>query len=1133
MFKTLESFTASPHCVHTGLWNIRGGMLRKPLKYLLSLLLIITAATRCFAVDDVTLDVTKSASDNSNFTSASGKTVNITVTGRTYTANQWDGLCLPFNVSREQLDGVFGSGKYDIRKLKSVDKCKFTFRKLAEDEGISGNEPYLIRTTTDFTGNMAFSNVTILEDVKKDNPFVIHSLCSSSETAKLKGHYYKIDAYLFEESNNANEPWIFYSGTLINNGDWNNFESRRQMGCNIHIIVYNDHNTKPSLLDEEGNDILTSSSSGSGSEEGGESGGSDTNSLDYKIKNRMQLTDVPTIYITLPDIGDTPLSDYLYKTVTNGVEDAPYRAAKIQVVSNDATSANHIEPFIEESDKLKMKVRGNSTAKVSNGKKPYRLKFAKDEKDAQGNLIASHKHDLGLGYKKRNWTLLANAFDHSMIRNAISYHICKEVGLPFAAGYRFIDLVINDEYRGTYQVSDHLEVDKKRINIDEDTGWYVEFQGRGDMLDYPNIQSTGYLMNVKNPDTDGLTEEETTSLLNVIKDWFDDKWKPSLDGYNVDASDVDEGWRAYNDEQTLMDFLIATDITGDYDGLMTVKAYRDLDTKLFWGPVWDKDLAIGNYDNSNDEKLVMDIGNASSISSYVQNIMKDPLFTKKIAEKMKTLYDGGLYTRLSNNIDDIVNGIKKTWALNYEKWGDASLGMETQYNLGKLDTYVANIKEWLKKRIKFVNDKYTSIANEYATKSTEDFTYDTSKPSYGNGIYGNTGKILDVTMTNRSFTSNAYNSLCVPFSITAEQMEATFGEGYELRELTDISNDGSTLYFTIPADNAVVAARPYIVKPTKVVESSPVFSDVVLYNASKTRNGKEKVLGDYTFKGNLFTSSLNSGSTIYEIGSDGKAKTKVIGNNEAAAGSTAYITSTNETVPVIVFGEKTGLLTLDANATEEEVKTALQQFVGQNVSIKLANRTFSKDYYNTLTLPFDVEETQIKNIFGESVDIEEYYSMDGTTLHFKTSNDIKTGVPYLIKPTEDVVEPTFTNVILGNLSNGSTVTFNNYSFVPNLFPTTLSNDKTDIYFGIDGKLHYPSASNFMLFGTRAYLKFPQGVSAKIAFNEDVVSHIITTPDNGINTIHTIYNLNGQRMTKSVSSLPKGIYIINGTKKIVK
>ena len=73
----------------------------------------------------------------------------------------------------------------------------------------------------------------------------------------------------------------------------------------------------------------------------------------------------------------------------------------------------------------------------------------------------------------------------------------------------------------------------------------------------------------------------------------------------------------------------------------------------------------------------------------------------------------------------------------------------------------------------------------------------------------------------------------------------------------------------------------------------------------------------------------------------------------------------------------------------------------------------------------------------------------------------------------------------------------------------------------------------MLFGTRAYLKFPQGASAKIAFNEDVVSHIITTPDNGINTIHTIYNLNGQRMTKSMSSLPKGIYIINGTKKIVK
>lgn len=1133
MFKTLESFTASPHCVHTGLWNIRGGMLRKPLKYLLSLLLIITAATRCFAVDNVTLDVTyRWANDNLN----TEGTYNVTLMNRSFVADEWDIICFPFSVDENGMNSVFGDD-FVLCEPSGVADNTFQFTSLTTSRSITAGKPYLIKSKKTIS-NPVFNNVQS------------KSINWNGETNYVNGDFKFIGLVFtrnYSQNNDASQGIITNSRTAYSmNGHGVLSTITQNSGSMIatkgFFCIEQSNYTENMKVSVDGN-ILTSSSSGSdseeggesgsGSEEGGESGGSDTNSLDYKIKNRMQLTDVPTIYITLPGIGDTPLSDYLYKTVTNGVEDAPYRAAKIQVVSNDATSANHIEPFIEESDKLQMKVRGNSTAKVSNGKKPYRLKFAKDEKDAEGNLIASHKHDLGLGYKKRNWTLLANAFDHSMIRNAISYHICKEVGLPFAAGYRFIDLVINDEYRGTYQVSDHLEVDKKRINIDEDTGWYVEFQGRGDMLDYPNIQSTGYLMNVKNPDTDGLTEEETTSLLNVIKDWFDDKWKPSLDGYNVDASDVDEGWRAYNDEQTLMDFLIATDITGDYDGLMTVKAYRDLDTKLFWGPVWDKDLAIGNYDNSNDEKLVMDIGNASSISSYVQNIMKDPLFTKKIAEKMKTLYDGRLYDRLCQNIDDIVEGVKQTWLLNQEKWGDASLGMETQYNLGNLDTYVANIKEWLKKRIKFVNDQYTSIANKYATKSTEGFTYDTSKYNYENGIFGNTGKILDVTMTNRSFTANAYNSLCVPFSITAEQMEATFGEGYELRELTDISNDGSTLYFTIPADNAVVAARPYIVKPTKVVESSPVFTDVVLYNASNTRNGKEKVLGDYTFKGNLFTSNLNSGSTIYEIGSDGKAKTKVIGNNEAAAGSTAYITSTNETVPVIVFGEKTGLLTLDANATEEEVKTALQQFVGQNVSIKLANRTFSKDYYNTLTLPFDVEETQIKNIFGESVDIEEYYSMDGTTLHFKTSNDIKTGVPYLIKPTEDVVEPTFTNVILGNLSNGSTVTFNNYSFVPNLFPTTLSNDKTDIYFGIDGKLHYPSASNFMLFGTRAYLKFPQGVSAKIAFNEDVVSHIITTPDNGINTIHTIYNLNGQRMTKSVSSLPKGIYIINGTKKIVK
>ena len=89
-------------------------------------------------------------------------------------------------------------------------------------------------------------------------------------------------------------------------------------------------------------------------------------------------------------------------------------------------------------NKLDIKVRGNSTADPS--KRAYRLKFGKDEKDkVTGELVKTHKHDLmGGGYAKRNWALLANCFDHSLIRNALTCELGKIIGMPFNPGYCFV-----------------------------------------------------------------------------------------------------------------------------------------------------------------------------------------------------------------------------------------------------------------------------------------------------------------------------------------------------------------------------------------------------------------------------------------------------------------------------------------------------------------------------------------------------------------------------------------------------------------------------------------------------------------------------------------------------------------------
>lgn len=140
--------------------------------------------------------------------------------------------------------------------------------------------------------------------------------------------------------------------------------------------------------------------------------------LAERIAAREQLTNLATVYLTVPDAEGKNINDVLFKDRQNNI--AEYHQTTIQVVENGCNddTGRTLESFTEAV--LEIKVRGNSTAEMD--KRPYRLRFYKDEKDAAGNVTASHKHDmLGYGYQKRNWTLLNNMRDGSLMQNAITY----------------------------------------------------------------------------------------------------------------------------------------------------------------------------------------------------------------------------------------------------------------------------------------------------------------------------------------------------------------------------------------------------------------------------------------------------------------------------------------------------------------------------------------------------------------------------------------------------------------------------------------------------------------------------------------------------------------------------------------
>ena len=98
-----------------------------------------------------------------------------------------------------------------------------------------------------------------------------------------------------------------------------------------------------------------------------------------------------------------------------------------------------------------------------------------------------------------------------------------------------------------------------------------------------------------------------------------------------------------------------------------------------------------------------------------------------------------------------------------------------------------------------------------------------------------------VQLMDRTLLANNWNTLCLPFNLTAEQITTAFGAGTQVMTLSGYTNVGSTVTVTFANAATIEAGKPYIVKPTV---ANPVFTDVTI---DKTMH--DVGVGGATFKG--------------------------------------------------------------------------------------------------------------------------------------------------------------------------------------------------------------------------------------------------------------------------------------------
>ena len=533
--------------------------------------------------------------------------------------------------------------------------------------------------------------------------------------------------------------------------------------------------------------------------------------------------------------------------------------------------------------------------------------------------------------------------------------------------------------------------------------------------------------------------------------------------------------------------------------------------------------------------------------------MSDPRFVKRVYETYNKLVEDGLEQKLLDIVDQLHLRVNQTQQLNFEKWGITTVygGLEKYHEWTDYAQYPEQLKTFITARLAFLKEKFKEIYDAVCT--VKEATYTPTNQWYSTDL--TTGSYLNQKVVGRSFKANQWNTYCMPFSTTMEQMKEVFGNDVQVVAHSGMDIDGTTMLFA-PYTSELKAGCPYLMMPSADV-SDPTFKDVINTDApvqEKSYNGQRVSFdGKHSFYGTLFTADVVDRSTDYLFSNDvyatdaSLAKATSITEN----GARAFIRVSDGTTPAIKIQTADEASKFTYDVTNGYVHTAWCQYDNQTKNVTIENRgTLHAGEWNMMCLPFKLSAAGYKKAFGEDVKVAEFTgvtkSEGGELVSFNLAyinekNGMKAATPYLIKPSKEIpmADVTFEGVKVSAKTTEEQATGDvNCKLIGTLQPTILDKGHQQLVLKARNELQYmaPNSTTPMQ-ACRAYFELTGTVAAAKNFSFSIDGETtgvkvidVNAPSASTNT--RVYNMNGQLVGTSVENLPQGIYVIAG-KKVVK
>ena len=283
--------------------------------------------------------------------------------------------------------------------------------------------------------------------------------------------------------------------------------------------------------------------------------------------------------------------------------------------------------------------RGNSSWEWYD-KKPYRIKL-----DEKASII-------GLSEEK-DWVLLANYRDPTKLMNTFVFEMGRGLGMPYTNHSRYVEVTINGDYKGLYQLTEQVEQGKNRVAVDKKAGWLLSLDADDGPELSPgsddNFWSQVYRMPVcvKSPEAEDYATPETL---------IGDARKALGDLENIIHSYDYEALKKVCNVPVMIDYLLIQEYIYNVEvaAPRSIFIHKDSGDDALWtfGPLWDFDAGFdfdwghmydghGYFTDYRETVLGTDparhISNYDYVPSFFTDMWKSKAFVSEVKARWKQI----------------------------------------------------------------------------------------------------------------------------------------------------------------------------------------------------------------------------------------------------------------------------------------------------------------------------------------------------------------------------------------------------------------------------------------------------------------------------------------------------------------